>query len=218
MMLVLACNQTDQKIADDDPVLEKLRGDFQFTLTPETGRVTCLVRFTSPHNGLGKKLTDHTLLLDGQELVLDSTEMNGYYYEADFSADSFFHQHEITLKGKEKAYKESFQASRFTLPSGFPSSVSDTSLTLPVEGVEEGEKLLVNFIDTAFNNNDLHREYLVENGKLNIPSTDMLALTPGPVSAEILYEQRIRSTLPLSRGVILVRQYEKGEFLLIRKP
>ncbi len=215
LFLLASCGQTNESPAIGVSRLERMRGDFLFTVSQESDLVHGLIRFSLSANGLGRSLGEAQLLLDETELRADSTEMNGVFYEAELPAEHFFADHSLTIREGNEANTEVFSVPRFSLISELPASLPANDLEFRLEGVEDGESVILMIVDTSFANNDLNRKYTVMGKKLFIPGADLDILSKGPVSMEILFEKKIRTVrLPLKSGTITVRQSERREFIL----
>jgi hypothetical protein len=212
-IFLAGCIQHDTE--DAPGTLENLRGDFQFSISPGTEVASCLIRFRKTQSGAGVSLPAAELLLNGKLLKPDSTEMNGVFYEAQIPVAEFFREQVIQIRQGEKTYTEKFVPTRFVVSSGLPVTTPSKDMVLSVNGVEEGQELLVTLVDTSFDNNDFQRRLEVNDQKIMIPGSALDSLSSGPVSAEVHYELRIPTRkLPLKRGFISLKQMVAGEFLL----
>ena len=213
--LLAACTETDEPEDKKAEKLDQLRGEFQFTMNPGAQQATGLARFSLSANTTGVRLPNSKFFFDGKEILPDSTEMNGVFYEISLPAADFYREHTIQLQTADESYSEKFTPVTFALEPGFRDASQEQDLTFGLQGVENDEPVIVSLIDTSFNNNDLVRKIPVKNNRLVIPAADLRELSTGPISAEVTFEQRVKLTrLGLRRAFVVIKQGVSGEFQL----
>jgi hypothetical protein len=213
--LFVGCSEFDEHPDVKPEKLSQLRGEFQFTIDPALEQATGLGRFSMSANSMGVKLPDARFFFDGKEVLPDSTEMNGVFYEMQLPVADFFREHTIELRTADASSLERFTPVLFVLYPGFRDVSQNESLSFGVQGVPDDEIVIVSLIDTSFTNNDLVKKIPVRNSQLVVDTADLRQLAHGPIAASVVFEKKEALTkLGLRRAFLVIRQGVSGEFLL----
>jgi hypothetical protein len=187
--LFASCSNTENgKAVNPDAVY------FDYSISGEEGKeeVSCLIQYRSGgENGTALVLTSPSqVALDGQLLTVDSSKVNGAYYEAVQPLASFAGKHTISFTDlKKRQYKEEFEFTPFSLAEELPEKLPRKPFSIKLKNYPAGPGVRLVMTDTAFNSGDFNRIVPVENGAIRI-DTDMLSgLKDGPLSIELFREE-----------------------------
>ena len=156
------------------------------------------------------------VLLDGEQLKLDSAKVTGAYYEVQKPAASFAGMHTITFTDlNKKDYKEEFEFVPFTLDSISP-VVNRGDIVFTFKGLDSVDYLDVALTDTSFESADINDAHvMVRNGRLVISADRLSALVSGPINVQF-YKEAVK---PIKNGTkeggrILIRYGLRRDFEL----
>jgi hypothetical protein len=155
------------------------------------------------------------VLLDGEELKLDSAKVTGAYYEVQKPASSFAGKHTVTfIDLNRKEYKEEFEFVPFMLDSLSP-VMHRGDLVFMFKGLEPVDVIDVALTDTSFTSADINDTATVRNGRLVISAERLSAVVNGPINLQF-YKDAIK---PVKNGTkeggrILIRYGLRREFEL----
>lgn len=165
--------------------------DYNIWGDEESGNVTVKFqyRFGGP-NGTTLVLEDPAKVeFDGELLPVDSSRMNGAWYEVNRSLKSFNGRHQVLYTdGNKKQYKEEFEYNVFSLVAEIPKVVKRDDLVFELEGLAHGDYIKVLLTDTSFYSRGIDRLDTVHNGKIIITRQDLDNLKNGPISLEFYRE------------------------------
>ncbi|HEU5164665.1 MAG TPA: hypothetical protein VFU29_03955 [Chitinophagaceae bacterium] len=146
------------------------------------------------------------VLLDGEQLKVDSAKVTGAYYEVQRPISSFAGKHTISFTDlNKKEYNEEFEFRPFTLDPDVPSTLSRGDLIFSFKGLDPVDYLSVILTDTSFTSRDINDVDTVKNGRLVIRADRLSALINGPIHLQFFREQ----VLPLKRPT-----KEGGKFMI----
>jgi len=146
------------------------------------------------------------VILDGEQLKLDSAKVTGAYYEVQKPLSSFTGKHTINFTDvNKKEYNEEFEFTPFTLEPDVPSTLNRGDLVFNFKGLDSVDYLSVILIDTSFTSADINDVDTVRNGQLVIKADRLSALINGPIHLQFYREQ----TLPLKKAT-----KEGGKFMI----
>ena len=146
------------------------------------------------------------VILDGEQLKLDSAKVTGAYYEVQKPLSSFTGKHTINFTDvNKKEYNEEFEFTPFTLEPDVPSKLNRGDLVFNFKGLDSVDYLSVILIDTSFTSADINDVDTVRNGQLVIKADRLSALINGPIHLQFYREQ----TLPLKKAT-----KEGGKFMI----
>ena len=129
------------------------------------------------------------VLLDGEQLKVDSAKVTGAYYEAQRPFASFAGKHTITFTDlNKKEYKEEFEFSPFTLDPNVPATLNRGDLVFNFKGLDSVDHLNVILTDTSFQSADINDIDTVKNGRLVISADRLSALVNGPINLQFYKE------------------------------
>jgi hypothetical protein len=155
------------------------------------------------------------VLLDGEELKLDSAKVTGAYYEVQKPASSFAGKHTVTfIDLNRKEYKEEFEFVPFMLDSLSP-VMHRGDLVFMFKGLEPVDVIDVALTDTSFTSADINDTATVRNGRLVISAERLSAVVNGPINLQF-YKDAVKPIKNGTRegGRILIRYGLRREFEL----
>jgi len=165
--------------------------DYNIWGDEESGNVTAKFqyRFGGP-NGTTLVLEDPAKVeFDGELLPVDSSRMNGAWYEVNRPVKNFNGRHLVLYTdGNKKLYKEEFEFKVFSLVAEIPKQVKRDDLVFELDGLAPGDFIKVLLTDTSFYSRGIDRLDTVHNGKIIITRQDLDNLKNGPISLEFYRE------------------------------
>ena len=147
------------------------------------------------------------VILDGEQLKVDSAKVTGAYYEVQRPLISFTGKHTINFMDlNKKEYNEEFEFTPFTLEPDVPSILNRGDLVFNFKGLDSVDVLSVTLTDTSFKSADITNDIdTVRNGRLVIKADRLSALINGPIHLQFYREQ----ILPLKKAT-----KEGGKFMI----
>jgi hypothetical protein len=146
------------------------------------------------------------VMLDGEQLKVDSAKVTGAYYEVQRPFTSFTGKHTISFTDlNKKEYNEEFEFAPFTLDAKVPPTLNRGDLVFTFKGLEPVDYLSVILTDTSFTSKDINDVDTIRNGRLVIKADRLSALVNGPIHLQFFREQ----TLPLKKST-----KEGGRFII----
>ena len=165
--------------------------DYNIWGDEEAGNVTVKLqyRFGGP-NGTTLVLEDPSKVeFDGKLLQVDSSRMNGAWYEINKPVKDFDGRHLITYTDiNKKQYREEFDFKVFSLRTKFPKEIKRDDLIFELNGVEPKDYIRVLLTDTSFYSRGIDRLDTVRNGRIMITRQELDNLKNGPISVEFYRE------------------------------
>jgi hypothetical protein len=141
------------------------------------------------------------VILDGEQLKLDSAKVTGAYYEVQRPLSSFTGKHTINFTDvNKKEYNEEFEFTPFTLEPDVPSTLKRGDLVFNFKGLDSVDYLSVILIDTSFTSADINDVDTVKNGQLVIKADRLSALINGPIHLQFYREQMLPLKKPTKEG------------------
>ena len=130
------------------------------------------------------------VMLDGEQLKVDSAKVTGAYYEVQRPLASFTGKHTIRFTdGSNKEYNEEFEFTPFFLDPDVPSTLNRGDLVFNFKGLDPVDYLSVILTDTSFTSADINDVDTVRNGRLVIKADRLSAVMNGPVHLQFYREQ-----------------------------
>jgi hypothetical protein len=146
------------------------------------------------------------VILDGEQLKVDSAKVTGAYYEVQRPLASFTGKHTIGFMDlNKKEYNEEFEFRPFSLEPEVPSTLNRGDLVFNFKGLDSVDYLSVILTDTSFTSADINDVDTVRNGRLVIKAERLSALINGPIHLQFYREQN----LPLKKAT-----KEGGKFII----
>jgi len=146
------------------------------------------------------------VILDGEQLKVDSAKVTGAYYEVQRPLASFTGKHTINFTDvNNKEYNEEFAFTPFFLEPDVPSTLNRGDLVFNFKGLDPVDHLSVILTDTSFTSADINDVDTVRNGRLVINAERLSALINGPIHLQFYREQII----PLKKAT-----KEGGKFMI----
>ena len=146
------------------------------------------------------------VMLDGEQLKVDSAKVTGAYYEVQRPLTSFAGKHTISFTDlNKKEYNEEFEFKPFSLEPDVPSTLNRGDLVFNFKGLDTLDYLSVILTDTSYTSHDINDIDTVRNGRLIIRGDRLSALINGPIHLQFYREQ----ILPLKRPT-----KEGGKFII----
>lgn len=186
IVLLLSCT-SDEIGSSKDVNPEAVFFDYEIWAEEGKEDVTVNVQYRmGGKNGTTLVLDEPSkVLLDGEQLKVDSAKVTGAYYEIQKPITSFSGKHSITfvdLNGKE--YKEEFEFTPFRLDPDVPATLKRGDLIFNFKGLDSIAYLNVIFTDTSFSSADINDIDTVKNGRLVISARRLSALINGPINLQ----------------------------------
>jgi hypothetical protein len=169
--------------------------DYNIWGDEESGNITVKLqyRFGGP-NGTTLVLEEPARVeFDGEWLRVDSSRMNGAWYEVNKTAHDFDGLHRIIYTdGNKKQYREEFDFRVISLKTTIPSEIKRDDLVFELDGLEREDYIKVLLTDTSYYSRGIDRMDTVQNGRVIISRRDLENLKNGPVSIEFYREDEKR--------------------------
>lgn len=141
------------------------------------------------------------VVLDGEQLTVDSAKVTGAYYEVQRPISSFIGKHTISFTDQNnKEYNEEFEFSPFSLEPDVPSTLNRGDLVFNFKGLDPVDYLSVILTDTSFASHDINDVDTVKNGRLVIRADRLSALINGPIHLQFFREQMLPLKKPTKEG------------------
>ena len=122
---------------------------------------------------------------DGELLRVDSSRMNGSWYEINKPVEDFNGRHSIIYTDSHKnQYKEEFNFNIFSLRAELPKEIRRDDLVFELDGLKPVDYIRVLLTDTSFYSRGIDRLDTVRNGKIIVTRQDLDNVKNGPVSLE----------------------------------
>lgn len=129
------------------------------------------------------------VLLDGEELTVDSANLSGAYYEAQKPLTAFAGKHTITfIDLNKKEYKEEFVFTPFIIDPDVPAVLTRGDLVFDLKGLNPVDYIRVVITDTSFESHDINDVDTVKNGRLVLLAERLSVLKSGPVNLQFYKE------------------------------
>jgi hypothetical protein len=159
------------------------------------------------------------VLLDGEELKLDSTKFSGAYYELQKPLADFAGKHAIVFTDlNNKEYKEEFEFVPFSLNPEPTRVIKRGDLVFNFTGLEPVDYIRVSLTDTSFASDDINDVDTIKNGRLVISADRLSKLTNGPVNLQFYREMEMPvKNATREGGMITITYGLKREFELTDK-
>jgi hypothetical protein len=165
--------------------------DYNIWGDEESGNITAKLqyRFAGP-NGTTLVLENPAKVeFDNQLLQVDSSRMNGAWYEINKPVKDFGGRHRIVYTDiNEKQYKEEFDFKVFSLKTELPKEIKRDDLVFELDGLAPEDYVRLLLIDTSFYSRGIDRLDTVRNGRIIITRRDLDNLKNGPISLEFYWE------------------------------
>ena len=193
---------------------------FDYRIWAEEGRedVTVNIQYRmGGRNGTTLILDEPSkVLLDGEQMKLDSAKVTGAFYEVQKPLASFPGKHVITFNGVDnKQYKEEFEFVPFTLDPEVPAVMHRGDLVFTFNGLDSIDYLGVTLTDTSFASSDINDLDTVRNGRLVIAAHRLVVLTNGPINLQFYKEiERPLKSTTKEGGRLYISYGLKREFEL----
>ena len=166
--------------------------DYNIWGDEESGMVTFKLQFRNGGlGGMSVVLNEPAKVeFDGEELRVDSSRMNGAWYEINKTLKDFPTRHRLVFTDiDEKQYQEDFNFNVFYLSKELPKKVKRDDIVFEFEGLEPEDYIRVLLTDTSFYGRGIDRLDTVRNGQIIITRQDLENLKSGPVSVEFYREE-----------------------------
>jgi archaellum component FlaF (FlaF/FlaG flagellin family) len=157
------------------------------------------------------------VLLDGEQLKVDSAKVTGAYYEVQKPIASFAGKHTISFTDlNKKEYNEEFEFAPFTIEPNVPATMNRGDLVFTFKGLEAVDVLSVTLTDTSFQSTDITNDIdTVRNGRLVISASRLSALVNGPINVQFYKEaEKPIKSATKEGGKLYIRYGVKREFEL----
>jgi len=130
------------------------------------------------------------VILDKENLELDSAKFSGAYYEVQKPLAGFSGRHSIVFTDfNKKEYKEEFEFIPFSLIPDVPEVLPRGNLGFQLSGLHPVDYIRVSLTDTSFTSMDINNVDTVKNGRLIITADRLSTLKNGPINLQFYKEQ-----------------------------
>lgn len=131
------------------------------------------------------------VLLDGDEMIPDSTRFMGVYYEVTKPVDDFTGEHTVVFIDKTgREHREEFTFEPFTLRAELPENIRKKPFTIQLQNFpERSTPIRLVMVDTSLRSAGVNEDLLIQDGKVEITEEFLRLLTNGPVTLEIYREE-----------------------------
>jgi len=136
--------------------------------------------------------------LDGDSLTVDSTDIEGAFYEVKKTARTFNGEHTVTFINIDgKAYTNHFRFNYFTLQT-MPAGISGSGTVLTLNGLSNNDSINVRVEDTSDATNNIDTLLAVNNNNIILPAGLFIGLTNGPITIQVgkVYDRPLEHTTP----------------------
>ena len=142
------------------------------------------------------------VMLDGEQLKVDSAKVTGAYYEVQRPLASFTGKHTVSFTDlNKKEYNDEFEFKPFSLEPDVPSTLNRGDLVFNFMGLDSVDYLSVTLTDTSFQSIDIMNDIdTVRNGRLVIKANRLSALINGPIHLQFFREQMVPLKKPTKEG------------------
>lgn len=128
--------------------------------------------------------------LDDELVPVDSSKMNGAFYEIQKPTRKFAGEHTITYTAiNEKQYREKFRFQPLQLRTPLRGVLKRGKILLEVDGLGAAGYVRVTLTDTLFASEGINRLDTIKNGQINITEEDLKSLVNGLIQLELTKEE-----------------------------
>jgi hypothetical protein len=128
--------------------------------------------------------------LDDESVPVDSSKMNGAFYEIQKPTEKFKGEHIITFTDiNKKQYREKFRFQPLILRTPLPDVLKRGEILLDVDGVDAKGYVRVILTDTSYTSEGINRVDKIKNGQIIITEEDLKNLVNGPIQLEFIKEE-----------------------------
>ena len=191
VLLLLSCN-SDEIGNSKDVNPDAVFFDYEVWAEEDKEDVTVNLQYRmGGKNGTTLVLDEPSkVMLDGEQLKVDSAKVTGAYYEVQRPLASFTGKHAINFTDlNKKEYNEEFEFTPFTLEPDVPTTLSRGDLVFNFKGLDSVDVLSVTLTDTSFQSADIMNDIdTVRNGRLVISSHRLSVLVNGPINLQLYKE------------------------------
>ncbi len=154
--------------------------------------------------------------LDNEPISVDSSRMNGAFYEIQKPVKKFTGDHIITFTAyNKKQYREKFSFQPLFLRTVLQERMKRGDMILEVDGIQREGLVRVILTDTLFASEGINRVDTIKNGQIVITKEDLETLVSGPVQLELIKEEdRSLENSTREGGRISISYGLKREFIL----
>jgi hypothetical protein len=163
-------------------------------------RCVCQCRFAG-QNGTTLVLNSPSdFRLDGDNLFVDSSVIDGAYYYIERRAEGFEGKHNLVytdINGKPYAQHFNFTEVKCT---GLPGQTTATDIPVTFSGLKDGNIIHVELHDTSSATEDVSRLDTISNNQIIIRGKDLARLKSGPVNMEFYIDENTPLESPAKEG------------------
>jgi hypothetical protein len=192
LFLFVGCINYEKRAVDNSINPEAVFFDYNIWGDEESGNIIIRLQYRRGwQEGSAIVLAQSARVeLDGEPLVLDSSKMNGAWYEISKSAKEFSGRHLNKLTDENSnEYVEEFDFSLLTLRSEVPRVISRNDLAFGLNGLKQEDTIQVLLTDTAYYSRGIDRIDTVQNGLVRISRADLDNVRNGPVVIEFYKDE-----------------------------
>ncbi|MET0636480.1 MAG: hypothetical protein ABWZ25_10665 [Chitinophagaceae bacterium] len=216
--LIASCNNEEiGKSGDVNP--EAIYFDYHFSAAEEGGDITLKLQYRYG----GKEGTTLVLdepgnvTVDGVRLPVDSSGIDGAFYEVVRPFNEFTGPHRIVYTSSEgKKYEETIEFPAFQLEGVLPDTIGKGQLALDIAGLKRNDLIQVMLTDTARFSKGIERFDSLEHGRLVLDSGILSALKPGPVNFQLVCHRNLPLQQTTPEGGMLTVSYSVSREIFLR--
>lgn len=192
LFLFVGCINYEKRADDNSINPEAIFFDYNIWGDEESGVITIRVQYRRGWlEGPAFVLRQPAKVeLDGEVLTLDSSKMNGAWYEISKPVKEFSGKHLIKLTDENSnEYSEEFDFSLLSLISEVPGVINRSDLVFELDGLKQEDTIQVLLTDTAYYSRGIDRIDTVQNGLIHISRADLDNVRNGPVVIEFYKDE-----------------------------
>lgn len=210
-----SCLNKDKKVAAPAP--EEFYTDYQVIAEDGDDKLLIKARFLDEEQGEVFALPEGvTLLLDGEQILADSTPSSGSFYETFRTIGEFEGDHKlILLQGEDTLQQTVFRFRLFQPVSVLPDTLKRADYSFSFEGLENEDYVRLMATDSSFYGRGINRLDTVLDGQVKLYRSDLFDLVSGPVQLMLIreWEQPVDPE-NLQRGKLTVNYMLQKEVFL----
>ncbi|GAC1420932.1 MAG: hypothetical protein NVS1B13_12680 [Flavisolibacter sp.] len=187
--LLVCCHSRKEHPLDKN--IQELFFDYQISGTEEKQDITFILKFClGLRQGKGMGIYRGKVLIDGVQIVPDSSLNDGIYYETTIAKKKFSLSHfiEVQTSSSEK-YIETIDFNPFSLEEEIPARLKRNPFYVKLKGYKSGSALRLVLQDSSRNSIGINEIVKVHQGSLLVNQFMIDRLITGPVLLKIYEDQ-----------------------------
>lgn len=189
-LLFASCKSKDKKVPNVNQI-NNIYFDYKISAEEGYDNLTIILKYRDGNKD-GDAFSPEILKsvkLDDEELLPDSSKMNGVYYEVQRPIANFSGKHVITFTStNDEEFKEEINFSPMVLETVIPENISREDIVLDFSGLEIEDYIRVLLTDTSFFGDGINRIDTIRNNQLILSKNVLDKLADGPILMEFSRE------------------------------